>query len=124
MEINWKFLGLLIVSILLAIGFYVSITADYEIGGSTCGKGRAKFETVGFSTKGFIPRGFQDIDFPCPGGSSSQTQRLFIFADKAAHDIFEGEGTMRTYIKKNGVICAEKTVSGKGKLVISISCNK
>ena len=44
------------------------------------------------------------------------------FFGASAVSTFEGEGTIRVFVEKNGVMCDEKVVSGKGKFRAEATC--
>jgi hypothetical protein len=111
------------VSILAVIGYFFFFTATYTTGFSYCGKGAVTEQSVGFSRgAGRMKTG--SIDQECPqSGYAGSYATLSVFVGASAVATLEGEGTIRVFVKKNGVMCDEKIVSGKGKFTAKATCH-
>jgi hypothetical protein len=66
----------------------------------------------------------------CPSSENSDTQevggdgaRLSTLVGVEAVLILNGEGTLHVSVMKNGEICDEKTVSGKGRFSARATCH-
>jgi hypothetical protein len=115
----------LVIGILILIAVYfLFFTARYSTGISYCGKG-----VVSTQVLGFLKRASQistvTIDAKCPPGISGGLGGSFMntFIGVSAIAWMEGEGTIRVYVEKNGVMCDEKIVSGKGKFTAKATCH-
>ena len=119
-----RFLGLLVIVLLVAFPVYfLFFTAEYMTAFSLCGNGKFSARSEGFLRRASV--GSRDtINQQCPldGSSTGSRQRLDTFFTKRAVIEFDGKGTIRVVIKKNGVVCEDKTVSGNGKFIASAAC--
>jgi hypothetical protein len=104
------------------ICFFFVFKATYHTGFAMCGKGNATNRSIGFLKNQGELVAF-NLDRKCPptdfGGPVAS---LSIFFAVKAVATLEGEGTIRAYVTKNGVLCGEKIVSGKGRLTAIAIC--
>ena len=119
-----RFLGLLLIVPLIAVPVYfLFFTAEYSTGFSLCGNGEFIARSEGFSRRA-SSESRDAINQKCPldGSSTGSRQRLDTIFPKRAVVEFEGKGIVRVFIKKNGVTCEDKTISGDGKFTASVTC--